>query len=184
MSKIRIGLIKLQGIAGWTEVPAEALDNFLIIRKNLAPNDLITIGDWQGEKKDVLQSYFKMVKKDIPEQNHTEKNKHLDKINKEYLDYAKKIRSLSLEEKARRFQFFKLFWFGFNPQTAVPIKTLEWVYGIQKKFFKDNPNRLHCDPIKFKSVFKNNENMMQKNILGLIENIINSDIQQSKYNNK
>ena len=96
----------------------------------------------------------------IPQVRYHEEENLIDKAKREYKEYRQEVRSKSLKERSEMFGFFSMFWYGmtFNSmrheiRNNAPTEVLEEVKKIQYDFFKENPQRIVCDPRLFKPLF-------------------------------
>ena len=111
-----------------------------------------------------------------------QKNKDAsDNLNRAYIAFRREINSKTPEQKAQRLEMFNLLCWGITKEHQIPEDIKIKVIEIQTKFFEENPKRIYCSPVLFKSLF-NEENKIFNPAIAVIERVVAKDMNMAKYN--
>lgn len=107
-----------------------------------------------------------------------DKQSNADIIHKEYMADRDKILGLTIEERASHMGFFRLVYWGFTGRRSEDIMVgdkpiEEFAKNIQRKFFTENPKRLHCDPTAFRPIIKSEK--CNEKLMANLETIVRQD---------
>jgi len=109
----------------------------------------------------------------------TRSSNNSEQVEDDYYKERHEILSSSLEERARRLEFFKLFMKIMEDRDPTEDELRE-AKQVQLEFFEKNPYRLECDVNCFKG-FTNGKVAKQGRFIHIIERIIGTDIYYQKY---
>ena len=124
----------------------------------------ISIAGFTGMLSDIR--YFRVA------QGAQSNNNSAMQVSKEYFDELHKIRKMDARERANRIGFFSLIFSGFNGNLP-DNEEIGLAKEVQKKFFTENPRRVHCDPLLFKEIIGGQK--CHDAILRLVENVVRQD---------
>lgn len=111
-------------------------------------------------------------------------NRPIEQTNREYQEHRQAFVKQEPHIKAKNLSTFSLMWRSFTGKVEIPSHVQKRVIEIQRQFFIENPKRLYADPILFQDVikpFEIKQKLMANAVVGLIENIIGTDLRESKF---
>lgn len=97
------------------------------------------------------------------------------RVQREYTDYRKRMLNKIPSQRAQNINIFKLVYQAFTEKLTPPEELQKQVIEIQTKFFEENPKRIYCDPLLFKSLFKGKKG--NPHLMRLVANCIQTDME-------
>lgn len=125
-----------------------------------------------------LRSNIKSIEKFDETSKLEDSEKSLKETHNVYVSDLHAFRKLTVEQKAKNLAFFRLLYWGFTQKDSEGLGLEEKAIEIQKNFFEQNPLRMYCDPILFKSLFESD------NCNPTVLNISESQIRQDRFAEK
>lgn len=158
---------------------SEAWEKYKLASKS-EKSDYNQVFEVQGIKADLSEVKSFIRKESLRDRLKKSNTENISRVNREYLQEHKRIRESN--DKHKRVGLFKLMYWAMTGKD--PSKEdIQKAYKLQKKFFGDNPKRIHPDPRIFKSMININfissgeaQDRFRVSAMRIVERVVGEDI--------
>lgn len=151
-------------------------------------------GSFEMESIKMVESSYKPDKTE--ERNSDRLDKSVASMNTEMYSYTNAWRArvkLSPTQKARNMQIPLMIWFAYTGAKDIPLKARWGIYQSQKKFFEENSRLIWANPQCYRHILPPELEPPESKMLSIaranrdhalrfVENLLNADYRESKYN--